>query len=263
MIQILTKNFRTGVFHKKAFHKKVRVDIPRLVSAGILFFSAAGSFSQDETVPDPESVSQEAENGTIPEALRRPRRGEDPRYPEDMVIGELGRGDAPEEAWRAAGDLLSALVMRSRPRLSSVDSLTLDNLLGTLDDINAGAFRLGSGRKEPDGSVSFLIRFMGREEWIAGELYLRPQDAERSRAEAPDAPASDVPRAEAADAADVPVAETAVAGGPAAAGVSTAEMPEAAVRAAWLFDDLLLEEKRKRGTEKDFSLDFSPYERFF
>ncbi|MDR1288463.1 MAG: hypothetical protein LBK08_12710 [Treponema sp.] len=238
------------MIHKECLCAKVRAGFrTKLVIAGILFFSAAGSFSQDEAVSTPESVSQEEENGTIPDELRRPRRGEDPRYPEDMVIGELGRGKAPEEAWRLAEDLLSALVMQDRSRLSSVDSLILDNLLGTLGEIDPGTFRLGSGREEPGGSVSFLVRFMGREEWIAGELYLRPPETQESR---PEASAPEAPAVEAGETAETPEEPAAEPAGMAAAGI-----------AGWHFDDLLLEEKRSRGTEKDFSLDFSPYERFF
>ncbi|MDR1106160.1 MAG: hypothetical protein LBL44_07365 [Treponema sp.] len=244
--------------HREGFRVKTRAGFrTRLVIAGILFFSAAGSFSQDEAVSAPESVLQEEENGTIPDELRRPRRGEDPRYPEDMVIGELGRGKAPEEAWRLAENLLSALVMQDRSGLSSIDSLILDNLLGTLGEIDARTFRLGSGRDEPDGSVSFLVRFMGREEWIAGELYLRLPETQESRPDA-SVPEVSAPEASAAEAGEtVETAETPEEPAAEPAGVTAAGI------AVWHFDDLLLEEKRSRGAEKDFSLDFSPYERFF
>ncbi|MDR0602330.1 MAG: hypothetical protein LBG42_08105 [Treponema sp.] len=221
----------------------------RLIMAGILFFSAAGSFSQDgngkEVSVSPEPVTEEMEDGTVPDSLRRPRRGEDPRYPEDMVIGELGMGKAPEEAWRFAGDLLSALIAQDRSGLSSVDGLALDNLLGTLGEIDAAAFRLGSGREEPDGSVSFLVRFMGRDEWIAGELYLRSAE-NVPEAKVPEAKAPEARMAETETSAPEPAAATAPG------------------RAVWFFDDLLLEEKQDRGTEKGrLSFDFSPYERFF
>jgi hypothetical protein len=34
-------------------------------------------------------------------------------------------------------------------------------------------YRLGGGREEADGSVSFLFRFIGRDLSMAGELYIR------------------------------------------------------------------------------------------
>jgi hypothetical protein len=143
-----------------------------------------------------------------------------------MVIGSLGRGNVPEGVWLFARDLLSALIAENRSALSSVDGL--DAVLETLGGINPGTYRLGSGREEPDGSFSFLVRFIGREQWIAGELYIRPGDSGVS---------------------DGAEAET-----------DSGAIPPA----AWVFDDLVLEEKRDRGTEKNSrSFDFSSYERFF
>jgi hypothetical protein len=55
----------------------------------------------------------------------------------------------------------------------SMNSRLVENFLFTLDTINPLKYHLGSGRTEPDGTVSFLVRFLGREQWIAGELYLR------------------------------------------------------------------------------------------
>jgi hypothetical protein len=187
--------------------------------------------------------------GVLPELLHRPQRGEAPRYPEDMVIGSLERGNVPEDVWIIARDLLSALIAENRSALSSVDGL--DTILETLGEINPGTYRLGSGREEPDGSFSFLVRFIGREQWIAGELYLRPGED------------SGIPEKVDADAeveTDVEMEADANADSEAIPPEIRSEIPPA----AWVFDDLLLEEKRDRGTEKDNrSFDFSSYERFF
>jgi hypothetical protein len=165
----------------------------------------AGVFSQEnglgETTPD-------TTPDTIPGVLLRPERGEALRYPEDTVIGAMGRGAAPESAWLFAGDLLSALVTGNTSALAGIDPPVLDDLLETLGEIEAQSWRLGSGREEADGSVSFLVRFIGRDQWITGELYLRP----------PEAP-------EAGDGGEAP----------------------AAPDGRWLFDELSLEEKRDRG----------------
>jgi hypothetical protein len=111
----------------------------------------------------------------LPDALRRPQRGEALRYPSDTVIGDLSRGDVEDGAYRAAERLLTALMAKDRESsiLAALDASFLDENLGALEPVEARKFRLGGGRNEEDGSVSFLIRFIGREQWISGELYLR------------------------------------------------------------------------------------------
>ena len=111
----------------------------------------------------------------LPDALRRPQRGEALRYPSDTVIGELGRGTAEDGAYRAATRFLTALMEKDRESsiLAALDASFLDELFGALEPVAVRAFRLGGGRNEEDGSVSFLIRLLGSEQWISGELYLR------------------------------------------------------------------------------------------
>jgi hypothetical protein len=218
------------------------------VTVLMVLFGLPGIFPQENGAGEPGA-------GTIPGVLLRPERGEALRYPEDTVIGAMDRGSAPESAWLFAGDLLSALVAGNKSALTGVDTLTLDNLLGSLGEIEAQSWRLGSGREEADGSVSFLVRFIGRDQWVTGELYLRPREKSAARAGAT--------RAEAAGAgaeADAPEA-----GAPETAAESGGENAAAGdMGGAWLFDDLSLEEKRDRGTEGDNRrFDFSPYERFF
>ena len=116
--------------------------------------------------------------GTIPDALRIPQRGEAPRYPQDVVIGELGRGMAPEEAYRHARLCLEALLSgdREAPALLEAGKALVDRLFEELEPIEPRQFRLGGGREEDDGTVSFLVRFLGREKGKAGELFLLPKD---------------------------------------------------------------------------------------
>jgi hypothetical protein len=116
--------------------------------------------------------------GSIPEELLRPRRGEAPRYPVDTVIGALGQGEAPPEAWLFARRVLAALVAGNRdaPALSAMNSVLLEGFFSTLETISPRSGRMGSGREEPDGAVSFLVRFIGREQGIVGELFVRRAD---------------------------------------------------------------------------------------
>ena len=183
-----------------------------------------GVFSQE---PESEPVVR-----TIPDALRRPERGEAPRYPQDLVIGELGRGNAPDAAYRFAGELLKALVSGNAeaPVLAGSGSVLAKNLLEELEDLDPRSFRLGGGRIEADGSVSFMVRFLGPEKTVTGELFLRREGD-------PGIPVS---------------------------GESTELAAESRAQANWLLDDLVLEEKKALGQVNDsYRYDFSPYERFY
>ena len=121
-------------------------------------------------VPVPALLSQEAAQ-TVPDALRRPERGEAPRYPRDLVIGELGQGEASEGAYLFVRSFLSDLMAgRVQPMVGSVST---ENLREEITGIRARSYRLGGGRNEPDGCVSFLVRFLGPNESITGELFIR------------------------------------------------------------------------------------------
>ena len=114
--------------------------------------------------------------GTIPDALRRPQTGESPRYPQDVVIGELGRGQAPEEAYRFARGLLAALAAGNSgsPALADAPPALIESHIrdiGSLDGPRNA--RIGGGRVEADWNVSFLVRIVGREESVTGELFVR------------------------------------------------------------------------------------------
>ncbi|MDR3115809.1 MAG: hypothetical protein LBU25_09855 [Treponema sp.] len=127
------------------------------------------------------AAEKEPSGGTsVPDALRRPQRGEAPRYPEDTVIGPLGRGEAAEAAYTLALDLLRALLTENRDALvfQDADPGMVGDYGTALEAIKPQKFRIGSGREEPDGSTSFLVRFVGREQWISGELYLRAEEGQ-------------------------------------------------------------------------------------
>ena len=141
------------------------------------FMKTIGAFAQILAllffvVPD---ITAQDDWTMLPYALRRPQRGEALRYPSDTVIGDLGRGDVGDGAYRAAMRFLTALIEQDREAsiLAALDASVLDEILGALEPLATLKFRLGSGRNEEDGSVSFLVRLLGSEQWISGELYLR------------------------------------------------------------------------------------------
>jgi hypothetical protein len=179
-------------------------------------------------------AQESPDRSTIPELLRQPRRGEASRYPVDMVIGSLERGDIPAAAYVFAREVLAALVTENgeAPALSSMNDAEREKLISDLGEISPRKYRLGNGREEADGAVSFLIRFMGRERGIAGELYVR----------ATEAPAVEAP-----------------------AGDETPAVPAQQNRGmVWQVDDIILEEERSLDEViEDPLFDFPPYERFF
>jgi hypothetical protein len=178
----------------------------------------------------------------VPGDLRRPERGEAPRYPEDLVIGELGQGEAPLGAYQFAQELLSALVSgRNTAAVVQRSSAFIgESVFEELRNINTRSYRIGGGRYEPDGSVSFLVRFIGRTESIIGELFVR-YETPRPTAAVEDAEEDEEDEE---DAAPAPPA------------------PQEGAR--WLLDDLMLEEKIPLSDIRDtYRYDFSPYERFY
>ena len=125
----------------------------------------------------------ETRTHTIPNMLRRPDRGESPRLPRDLVIGELGRGEAPGDAYFLATNTLSAMIRGNRDAQIFQNSVITNSHFEAVADIRARNSRIGGGRIEADGSVSFLVRFIGPEETIIGELFLR--QAEELEADTP------------------------------------------------------------------------------
>ena len=191
-------------------------------------------FAQDRS-------ADEIQNQTIPELLRRPEAGEAIRYPKDVIIGELGQGESPDSAYKFARDLLSALIAGNNDamELANTASVLTEELKEELNDIEVRSYHLGGGRIEADGSVSFLVRFLGREESITGELYITNMKNPVL--------SGDVETADTADFAQVDYAP--------------AESP---AQESWRLDDLILEEKRPLSEIRDsYRYDFTPYERFY
>jgi hypothetical protein len=133
---------------------------------GIWFISQA-VFSQDDV------------SHIVPNSLRKPERGEAPRFPSDLVIGELGRGEVSEEAYAFARNTMSALMAGRRDAavFANFASNLADSFFEEIDSLRPRTFRLGGGRFEPDGCISFLVRFISREESITGELFIRRAEA--------------------------------------------------------------------------------------
>ena len=120
---------------------------------------------------------QPVDRGAPPEALRRPERGEAPRYPQDIVIGELGQGKAPEAAYRYALKLIQTLMTGSKDdaNIKNFPLILTDALLDEINSLEPRTYRIGGGRVEDDGNVSFLVRFLGQDESITGEMFLRQE----------------------------------------------------------------------------------------
>ncbi|MDR1858629.1 MAG: hypothetical protein LBQ69_04090, partial [Treponema sp.] len=208
--------------------------------------------------------------GSIPEELLRPRRDETPRYPIDTVIGPLGQGDAPREAYDVARRAAEALLAgtKSAAVLSTVNSVFLDSYMSALNEVNPRLYRLGGGREGPDGSVSFLVRFAGREQGITGELFVRLEErrSEERRPAAIPPVSEEAVNAENEEGDDVPEAVPAVAEEQPEPQEQEAPPVTVTVTRVWIFEDLILEEPRSReaeNTQGPNRFDFSPYERFF
>jgi len=256
-------------------------EIKKTILTALFLLAAVCIFPQDEMV----------QRGSIPEELLRPRRGEAPRYPVDTVIGALGQGDASPEAYEIARKTTAAFLAGNMnvPVLSSVNKVFLEDCMTKLKGINPQSFRLGSGREEPDGSFSFLVRFTGREEGITGELFVRfeerrpktePPPVQEAVLETSDLQSSDLQSADLPSADSQPenilseVSESAEIESENENNI-IAQAVEPPVQAppkntpaekTWFFEDLILEEPRSReveNRENRHRFDFSPYERFY
>jgi len=188
--------------------------------------------------------------GSIPEELLRPRRGEIPHLPVDTVIGELGQGKASDEAFKYANFTASCLLKGDigHSSFSSISDDLLENYLSALAIIEPRSFRLGGGKEEPDGAVSFLIRFIGKEQGITGELFIRFLTKQKEQV----AKVTDNKD----DEEDIEITKP---------DVVKSEVT-APAEGKWIFEELILEEAKNLGVEIRDSLqrfDFSPYERFF
>jgi len=196
-----------------------KFNIARLLALTLFLSIPIVAFSQEQM--------ERASRGSIPEELLRPKRGEAPRYPIDVVIGEMGKGNASDAAFSFANYISAAFLSGNmdNPALASIGSSLRQNLLSSLDVISPLSYRIGGGREEADGAVSFLIRFIGKEQGITGELYIRYFTRQTEGTDG-----------------------------------------EIKTTGRWIFEELLLEEARDRDVEQKESMyraDFYPYERFY
>jgi hypothetical protein len=229
------------------------------------FYLAVFSAAQDNP-----SGGGEMGRSSIPDALRWPQRGEAPRYPVDTVIGPLGRGEVSEEAYLFARKVSAALTAGNRgdPNLSAMNSVSLEAFISELNGISPRSYRLGSGREEPDGAFSFLVRFLGRERGITGELYIRPQEQKPAEEPRPPETAEALELSGQAEEAEPAAVEDVVLDEETAQAETAppVEAPVVSGPVVWLFEDLILEEAQERNgnVEEDTEVfDFPPYERFF
>jgi hypothetical protein len=154
----------------------------------------------------------------------------------------LGQGEAPLGAYQFAQELLSALVgdRTTAPVVQRSSSLIGESVFEELRSINPRTYRIGGGRYEPDGSVSFLVRFVGRTESIIAELFVRFEAPRLAAAEEEDEEGAE-------DEEDAPPPP-----------------PARQEEVRWLLDDLMLEDKIPLSDIRDtYRYDFSPYERFY
>jgi len=210
------------------------------------------------------SAQDQPYRGSIPEELLRPKRGEEPRFPIDTVIGELGQGEAPLAAYSYAKTVASGLISASKdhPGLAGINTALREEYLSVIEEISPRSYRLGGGREEADGAVSFMIRLIGKDSGITGELFVRyvtRQIVTENKAAA--APAAEIKEAE-----NIETAENIEASENTEEKKEEETVKEIKTVGSWRFDDLILEEAKSREEEERESLqrfDFSPYERFF
>jgi hypothetical protein len=222
--------------------------------------------------------SGERSRGSIPEPLLRPQKGEAPRYPVDTVIGPLGQGEAPREAYLFARQAASARVAGNinAQSLSGLNRPLRESYLSKLQVISPRNYRIGGGREEADGAVSFLVRFIGREQGITGELYVRlteqPRLPEQTRlpeqppaeGESPASQGTTAPEETTIPEATTTPEETTTA--PQEAAEEAPSPPAQITRRVWILEELILDEPRSREEESGNDkrrFDFPPYERFF
>ena len=201
---------------------------------------------------------QEAQRSSIPDELLRPQRDESERFPIDVLIGEIGQGLAPREAYENAKLAASELMAGNTEAVvfANVNKAFIDieESINALNEINPLSFRLGGGHIMPDGSVSFLIRFIGREMGITGELFIK---FEERRIEIPPVITEPEIIDEIEDSEDEETTEEVIV---------AAAAPTYRYESRWFFEEIILEEPRSRETEnadEKRRFDFYPYERVF
>lgn len=197
-----------------------------------LFSLIAGFTAAQETVS----------RGSIPEELLRPMRDEASRYPIDTVIGHLGQGEASDAAFSYANYIAAGFVsgQMNHSSLTGINPVLRESYLSAINEAQPENYRIGGGREEPDGSVSFLIRFIGKEFSITGELFVRFITRHIQEVKAADEDGEEEDEI----------------------------IPPPITSGSWTLEEILLEEPMKKEEQsahhsvREF-FDFLPYERFF
>jgi hypothetical protein len=198
------------------------------------------------------TTAAEEGGGVVPDSLSRPQKGEAARYPEDMIIGELGIGEASEDAYNYVKKALGSF-LGQRQEAEGINNDVWQRTKASINAVSPQKFRLGGGRKETDGNTSFIFRFIGREQWIVGEIYIRFQDAEP-------VPTQGETAVQADEMAEAGEAEPAAP--PPDKNIAPVEIEY--TQAGWRVDDIILDDPKQIGESGAvYQYDFSPYERFF
>lgn len=111
--------------------------------------------------------------------LNIPLQSGDPVYPNDFFIGSLGKTDIENlEAEEAARSWLGAFISGQNPQERQTSSMirSLGDTRRALGDISFSEFRIASGVRLDDGSLSFLVRLRGESHLLSAELLLIYQD---------------------------------------------------------------------------------------
>ena len=160
-------------------------------------------------------------------------------------------GGATEESYRLARQVAAGLAAGNgkTERVEFPEQKRL-SVLQNIGGLGTRSWRVGGGRDEGDGGYSFLIRFLGRDRSVTGELYLRRPLATPAAADAGETNAV--------------ASETSAATETSGTGNVRAAV-NASGPARWLVDDVLLEGPRSlaEGKYGPAGADMAAYERFF
>jgi hypothetical protein len=218
------------------------------------------------------SAQDQPYRGSIPEELLRPKRGEEARFPVDTVIGELGQGEAPSAAYSFAKTIAAGLISANKehPGLAGISAALKEEYFSVLEEVYPKSYRLGGGREEADGAVSFMIRLIGKDSGVTGELFVRYV----TRQVVVENKAAEIKVTENTEAENIEAVNKETMNNESVNNETEnneeekeeVKVIETKTVGSWRFDDLILEEAKSREDEERESLqrfDFSPYERFF
>jgi hypothetical protein len=111
---------------------------------------------------------------SIPPQALRPAPDASLIYARDVVIGDMGQGTAPDGSYPVAREALDALLKSQKATglLKNVASSRLSQISSAFEEAKPTSWRIGGGKVQDDGSVSFLFRFLGPGLGVSGEIYL-------------------------------------------------------------------------------------------